>query len=267
MNTQASPALQFQNLHYNYGREPLIEDLTASINPGEFIGLIGPNGSGKTTLVKLASRTLKPLSGQVFLHGVDLARIRARDLARRVAVVPQESTVSFPYRVVEIILMGRAPYHGAFAFEGEADLAVAREVMALTDTERLADRTFYELSGGEKQMVVIARALAQEPEVLLLDEPTAFLDIRHQIEIYELIRRLNRERGLTVVSVMHDLNLAALYCERLVLIKSGKVVRSGRPEAVLTGPIVREVFEADVHVETHRATGKVTVLPVSRMES
>lgn len=266
VRTSTSPTLEFRSVSFSYGSDPLIEDLDLVVGAGEFLGLVGPNGSGKTTIVKLASRVLRPSSGRVLVGGEDVGRLRPRDLARRVAVVPQESGVSFPYRVAEIVLMGRAPYHGPLAFDGEKDLAVAREVMALTDTERLAERYFFELSGGEKQMVVIARALSQEPEILLLDEPTAFLDIRHQIEIYELIRRLNREQGITVVSVMHDLNLAGLYCERLLLLKQGRVVRTGPPGEVLTPASVREVFEADVHVETHAATGKVTVLPLSRMK-
>jgi len=266
MNEKPNPALEFRGVSFSYGADPLFEDLDFAVGAGDFLGLVGPNGSGKTTIVKLASRVLRSHSGRVLVRGEDIGSLRPRDLAHRVAVVPQESSVSFPYRVVEIVLMGRAPYHGPLAFEGAEDLEVAREVMALTDTARLADRYFFELSGGEKQMVVIARALAQEPEILLLDEPTAFLDIRHQIEIYELIRRLNREQGITVVSVMHDLNLASLYCERLMLLKQGSIVRTGRPEEVLTSTTVREVFEADVHIETHQATGKVTVLPLSRME-
>jgi len=265
VSDRSSPALEFRAVSFSYGSDSLIDDLDFAVGAGEFLGLVGPNGSGKTTIVKLASRVLRSRSGRVLVGGEDIGRLRPRDLACRIAVVPQESGVSFPYRVAEIVLMGRAPYHGLLAFDGEEDLAVAREVMALTDTERLADRYFFELSGGEKQMVVIARALAQEPEILLLDEPTAFLDIRHQIEIYELIRRLNREQGITVVSVMHDLNLAGLYCERLLLLKQGRVVRTGRPGDVLTPATVRDVFEADVHIETHPATGKVTVLPLSRM--
>jgi iron complex transport system ATP-binding protein len=227
---------------------------------GEFVGIIGPNGSGKTTLLRSVSRVLKPRAGVVFIGGRDVFETPARDMAREVGVVPQDTIPAFDFTALEIVLMGRSPHLGRFQVEGSGDIAIAEEAMRWTGTFDLAKRQFAALSGGERQRVVIARALAQEPRVILLDEPTSHLDINYQFEILNLIRRLNRERGITVVAVLHDLNLSAQYCDRLVMIGGGKIQALGAPEAVLTSENVKRVYGADVWVRKHPTSGRPYVI-------
>jgi iron complex transport system ATP-binding protein len=200
----------------------------------------------------------------VRLAGRDLDAIPRRDVARVVAVVPQETAMHFPFSVIEVVLMGRAPHLGRFGFPGRRDLAVAREAMERTGVAALATRSLAELSGGERQRVVLARALAQEAEILLLDEPTSHLDIRHQVEIYDLMALLNEEQGLTIISVLHDLNLAALYFPRVAVLSAGRVHRIGEPEAVLTYETIRAVYGTDVYIARNDVTGALNVLPLSR---
>jgi len=255
--------IEVRDLAFSYGGTPFIEDIGFRVGAGEFCGIVGPNGSGKTTLLKLLSKLLKPVRGTIGLGGCDLAGMSVRDMAKEVAVVPQETSIAFPFRVIEIVLMGRAPYLGGFRFEGTEDLEIAQRAMELTGTAGLADRHYFELSGGEKQMVIIARALAQQTRVLLLDEPTAFLDIRHQVGIYDLIKGLNLRKGLTVVSVLHDLNLASLYCDWLVMLDRGRVHRMGKAEEVLTYSNIREVYGTEVYITRNELTGRLNILPMS----
>ena len=199
----------------------MLNGISLAIDRGEIAGIIGPNGSGKTTLLKLLSKVLKQESGSIRLMGRDLASMKHKEIARIVGVVPQGTSIAFSFTVREVVLMGRSPHLGILQMEQEADLKIADNAMGLTDTLELADRNIDELSGGECQRVIIARALAQEPKIMLLDEPTSYLDINHQLEIFDLIKRLNKERDLTVVIVSHDLNMAAEYCDRLILLKDG----------------------------------------------
>jgi iron complex transport system ATP-binding protein len=216
-----NPALRTESLTFAYKDKPVLNNVSLSVEHGEMVGILGPNGSGKTTLLKIFSAVLTG-TGEVKVNGRRIETYGKRELSRLFAVVPQESQVLFPYTVAEIVLMGRASYHSPLALEGERDIEVARASMELTDCLSFAERYLHELSGGEKQRVIIARALAQEPEILLLDEPSAFLDLKHQVQIFELMRRLNRERGLTIVAALHDLNLAALFFPRLVMLRDGK---------------------------------------------
>ena len=255
--------IEVKDLAFSYDGTPFIEGVGFRVGAGEFCGIVGPNGSGKTTLLKLFSKILKPVAGSIRLGGDDIAGMRAREIAKRLAVVPQETSIAFPFRVAEVVLMGRAPYLGGFRFEGTEDLEIAQRAMELTGTCTLADRYFFELSGGEKQMVIIARALAQQTEVLLADEPTAFLDIRHQVEIYDLIKDLNLRKGLTVVSVLHDLNLASLYCDWLIMLDRGRVYRMGKAEEVLTYANIREVYGTEVYITRNDLTGRLNILPMS----
>jgi iron complex transport system ATP-binding protein len=254
--------VRLEEVSFAYRDRPVLERISLQVERGERFGLLGPTGSGKSTLVRLLSRVLHPASGRILLHGRPLASYAPREVARRVAVVPQETALDFPFSVLEVVLMGRAPHLGGFAFEGERDLAAAEDAMARTGITDLAGRFFHELSGGEKQRVVIARALAQEPEVLLLDEPTTFLDIRHVVETFELLSTLSRERGITLIAVLHDLNLAALYLERLAFLKHGRLHACGDPETVLTYRTIREVYETDVYVHRNDLTDKLNVLPL-----
>jgi iron complex transport system ATP-binding protein len=247
---------------FTYGLIEAVHDLSFSVAGGEVFGLLGPNGSGKSTVVRLLSRVLSPRAGWVRFAGRDLETYSREELARQVAVVPQETHIELPFSVLEVVLMGRSPHLGRFGFERESDVAIAYQVMEQTGVRDLATREIHELSGGERQRVILARALAQQPRVLLLDEPTAFLDIRHQVEVYDLVRTLSRQNGLTVVAVLHDLNLAALYCDCLALLKSGQVFCQGTPEQVLTYTNIKAVYETEVYIGLNDITGKVHILPL-----
>jgi iron complex transport system ATP-binding protein len=243
-----SPAIEIRDLSFAYHDRAVLRGLLLTVASGEMVGILGPNGSGKTTLLKVLSAVLTG-EGEVKLNGRNIATYGRRELSRLFAMVPQESRVHFPYTVAEIVLMGRASYHSPFALEDKKDLEVARASMELTDSLALSHRYLHELSGGEKQRVMIARALAQEPDILLLDEPSAFLDLKHQVQVFELLRRLNRERGLTIVAALHDLNLAALFFPRLVMLLDGKIYRDGTPNDVLTEKTIEEVYGIRVRVE------------------
>ena len=259
--------LHATNVSFAYHRgAQALDDVSVSIARGAVVGLIGPNGSGKTTLVKVLNGTLKPSRGSVALDGVPLQTFARRDLARRIAVVPQETHVTFDFTALEIVLMGRYAHLGAFALEGQGDISIARQALAATGTDALASRQFATLSGGEKQRVVVAGALAQSSDILLLDEPTAALDVGFQFEIASLLGRLNRERGTTIVVSTHDLNLAAMLCTELVLMKSGRVLARGSTNDVLTATNVRRLYGVEADVTFHPRAGHLTVVPLARTE-
>lgn len=241
-----------------------VRDVTVDVEPGAITGLLGPNGCGKTSLLKLLSGIVSPQQGRVTLDGTPLRELRRREVARRIAVVPQETHPAFDYSALEMVLMGRHPHLGAFQLEGPDDISVAREALVATGTDHLADRAYMTLSGGEKQRVVIASALAQQPRILLLDEPTASLDIGFQLEIQALLIALNRARGVTMVLATHDLNLAAAICHRLVLMRSGSVIAQGTTADVLTAEHIRLLYGVDADVATHPGAGHLTVVPVRR---
>jgi iron complex transport system ATP-binding protein len=257
-----------ESVDFRYPERPIFSGLSLSLEGGEVLGLIGPNSSGKTTLLKLMDGLLRPQRGAISLEEKSLNRIPRPQVARTIAVVPQAMEVPFSFTVGEIVLMGRAPYLSRFGWEKQKDLEVAREAMALTGVAGLENRTFWELSQGEKQRVLIARALAQEPRVMLLDEPTSHLDINHQVEINELIRRLNLQKGLTVLHISHDLNLAAEYCHRIVLLHQGSVFSAGIPSEVITEENIRRVYETKVLVEKNPLSGapRITLLGKGKIE-
>jgi iron complex transport system ATP-binding protein len=242
----------------------VVDEVSLAIQPGELTGILGPNGSGKTTLLKMLSGTLTPSSGAITFDGRPLGAWKRRDLARRIALVPQETHAPFDFTVLDIVLMGRYPHLGAFALEGPADLAIAKQALASTATEALEDRLFSTLSGGEKQRVVIASALAQGPELLLLDEPTASLDVGHQLDVQLLLAGLNRDSGVTMVLSTHDLNLAAALCRHLILLRGGRVIAHGPTEDVLTPAAVRALYGVDADIQRH-PTGRLTVTPLARV--
>jgi len=260
--------IRMESVDFRYPERPIFSGLSLSLEGGEVLGLIGPNSSGKTTLLKLMDGLLQPQRGRILLEERNLDQIPRAQVARTIAVVPQAMEVPFSFTVGEIVLMGRAPYLTRFGWEKQKDLDVAREAMALTDVAALGDRTFWELSQGEKQRVLIARALAQEPRIILLDEPTSHLDINHQVEINELIRGLNLQRGLTVLHISHDLNLAAEYCHRIVLLHQGSVFSAGVPSEVITEENIRRVYETKVLVEKNPLSGapRITLLGKGKME-
>jgi iron complex transport system ATP-binding protein len=257
-----------ESAYFSYPGREIFRELSLSLEEGEILALIGPNSSGKTTLLKLMDGLLQPQRGKVFLDGEELDRLSRSRVAKRVAVVPQETELPFSFTVAEIVLMGRAPYLGRFGWETRKDLDIAREAMALTDVAELEKRLFAELSQGEKQRVSMARALAQEPKVILLDEPASHLDINHQVEMHELIRRLNLEKNLTVLNISHDLNLAAEYSHRMALLHRGSIYALGTPSTVITEENIRRVYETTVMVEKNPISGAPRVTPVgkSRME-
>ncbi len=262
MNGSGRELIRVDQVSFTYGTIEAVKDLSFSVAKGEVFGLLGPNGSGKSTVVRLLSRVLTPRSGYVSLASRDLGTYSREELARQVAVVPQETAIELPFSVLEVVLMGRSPHLGRFGFERAEDLAIAHRAMAQTGVYELATREIHELSGGERQRVILARALAQEPRVLLLDEPTAFLDIKHQVEVYDLVKTLSRQNSLTVVAILHDLNLAALYCDRLALLKSGRLFCLGTPEQVLTYTNIKTVYETEVYIGLNDITGKVHILPL-----
>lgn len=258
--------LEVQQIYFSYLDGMVLHDVSLSIRAGEMVGLLGPNGSGKTTLIKLASGVLKPGRGDIRLDGHRISQLSRRSIARRVAVVPQQFHIPFAFTVNEVVMLGRIPFIKPFTGESGVDRRLAINALELVGISKLAERRFDELSGGERQKVILAMALTQQPELLLLDEPTVHLDITHQVEILELVRSLNLERGLTVIAAMHDLNLAALYFDRLILLKEGRIFSDGTPAQVLTVDNMMEVFSASVRVGQHPATGvpHIVVMPKER---
>jgi len=247
-------------LDVSFNSTHVLKGITGEIHAGEFLGIIGPNGSGKTTLLRAMAGVLSPTSGSVMLDGREVARIPSGELARRLAVVPQDSPVAFDYTVLEVVLMGRSPHLGRFELEKKRDVGVALDALDRTNLLHLADRRISALSGGERQRAMIARALSQEADILFLDEPTAHLDINYQVEILHLVRRENLERGKTVVVVLHDLNLAAEFCDRLLMLCDGRVFASGRPEDVITVENVQRAYGTAVWVRRHPTSGRPYVL-------
>jgi len=252
---------------YRSNAPRVVDGVSLDVARGELVGILGPNGSGKTTLLKMLSGPLTPTAGTIHLDGRPLNAWPRRALARHVALVPQETHAPFDFTVLDIVLMGRFPHLGAFALEGPADLAIARQALESTGTAEFEARSFSTLSGGEKQRVVIASALAQAPELLLLDEPTASLDIGHQLDIQTLLRELNVTRGVTMVLSTHDLNFAAALCRTLVLLRDGRVVAAGPTDQVLSTSTVRALYDVDAEVARHPLAGRLTVTPLSRVSS
>jgi iron complex transport system ATP-binding protein len=263
--------LRAANVSFSYGStdktgHPVLSDVSMELGRGQILGILGPNGSGKTTLLRLLSGSRRPSVGDVLLEGMSLSQLSRKLVAQRIAVVPQETQLAYEYTVLEMVLMGRHPHLGVFELEGPHDLDVARQAMRATGTEHLQTRQFNTLSGGEKQRVVIASALAQAADVLLLDEPTASLDLGYQLEIASLLRSLNRERGVTIAVSTHDLNLAASVCDQMVLLHQGRVLAEGATPDVLTPAHLQQLYGVTADVHFHDGSGHLVVVPVSRAQ-
>jgi iron complex transport system ATP-binding protein len=260
--------LEAVDVSFAYDRQSrvVLDRVSLEVRRGAIVGLLGPNGSGKTTMLRMLSGTLTPATGRVTLDGAAIGSLPRREVARRMAVVPQETHSAFDFTALEIVLMGRYPHLGAFELEGADDLSIARSALAATGTSPLESRSFGTLSGGEKQRVVIASALAQAADILLLDEPTASLDLGFQLDIATLLARLNRERGVTMVVSTHDLNLAAALCTELALLKDGRVIAAGATRDVLTRAHVRALYGVDADVVDHPRAGHLTVVPLARTD-
>lgn len=246
-----------------YGSVKVLENVRLSVKERDFVGVLGPNGSGKTTLLRSISRTLKPHRGVILLNDVDVYALKSVEVAKQMAVVPQDTLIAFNFTALDIVLMGRNPHLSRFQMESEKDVAIARKAMELTNTWHLAERLINELSGGERQRVIIARALAQEPTVLLLDEPTVHLDINNQLEIMDLLKELCIKNGLVVLAVFHDFNLVARYCDSAILLNDGKIISMGDLDAVFTSENIRKVFQVDAVVKKHPITNSLYIIPVS----
>jgi iron complex transport system ATP-binding protein len=250
---------------YPRGERPVLRDVSVTLGRGAIVGLLGPNGCGKTTLLKLLSGMLTPQGGQVALGGRPLSALTRREIARRVAVVPQETHATFDFTVLDMVLMGRYPHLGPFELEGPADLEIARGALEATGTAHLAERPFGSLSGGEKQRVVIAGALAQAADVMLLDEPTASLDLAYQLEVAALLRRLNATHRTTMAVCTHDLNMAAALCDEVVLLRDGVVLAHGATADTITVDNIRATYGVAADVHFHAEAGHLAVVPIARI--
>ncbi len=244
--------LRAQGLHFAVGQRPIVQDAALQVGTGECVGLIGPNGCGKSTLLRMLYRVLPPHRGQVLLEGQDVWQMDARAFARQAAVLAQSSTPAFDSTVQEAVMLGRLPHQGSFAADSEQDRCIVGESLERVGAAQLAGQSMATLSGGERQRVLLARALAQQPQLLFLDEPTNHLDIRYQLELMRLVRSLQ----LTVLVVLHDLNIAAQFCDRLYLMHEGVLVASGPPREVLTPEALERAFGVRAAIDDHPATGR-----------
>ncbi|KUG23948.1 vitamin b12 abc transporter, atpase component btud [hydrocarbon metagenome] len=254
--------IEARNVNFSYATKPVMENVSFAIDEAQIVAVIGPNGSGKTTLLKIINGTLFPNSGQMIVEGKETGKWSRKEIAQKVAIVPQETSQIFPFYAEEIVLMGRFPHLGRYSFEDKKDYKIVREAMEKTDSLAFADRRFSELSAGERQRVLIARALAQEPKVLLLDESTVFLDLKHQVQFLTLLRQLNSAQKLTVIFVTHDINLAAQNANGIILLDSGKIYVIGNPAEVITAANIKEVYDVDTLVDQNPQNGlpRITLL-------
>lgn len=251
--------LSLAGVGFARGSCPVLSGIDLALKEGEVLGVLGPNGSGKSTLLGLMDGLLAPSQGALRIQGDPIAGMSRRELARRVAVVAQETQFQVDLTALEVVLQGRFPHLDRWGFESERDLAIARDALVMTKASDFAGRSIHKLSGGERQRVLIARALAQEPRLLLLDEPTSFLDLRYKLDTFALIRRLADERGLGVVLVSHDLDMIARHCDRVMILRRGECLALGEPAAVMTSARLSQAFDCPVEVIEHPITGQPIV--------
>jgi len=254
--------LSVKDLNFSYGDNKILNDISFDIEEGSFVSILGPNGAGKSTLVNIISKILGKFDGSIEVDGNDISTLNTKDIAKLIAVVPQSTNPSFSFTVEEMVLMGRHPYISRFESESKEDFEIVREVMEKTKITQFADRKFNELSGGEKQRVVIAQALAQDSPILLLDEPTSHLDINFQIELMNLFLKLNREEGKTIVGIFHDINLAIQNSSQIMLLKDGSIFGFDEPEKIVNRQKLKSVFHSDIFVGKNPITRKIYVSPV-----
>jgi iron complex transport system ATP-binding protein len=251
--------MNIDGLSFSYRERPVLSKIDLDIKKGEIIGILGPNGCGKTTLLKLLNRNLHPESGRIFMEEKDLESISKREIARHIAVVPQSNEIRFAFSVRDIVMMGRMPFLNQFQGESSDDVRIVEEAMKRTNILAFADRPINTMSGGERQRVIIARAIAQKPEIILLDEPTLHLDICHQFEVLDLMKKLSDENDMTVVIVSHDLPMVVKYCDRIVLIHDHNIFAIGTPEEVLTGENMKTVFNINAVLEYDNTLKTISV--------
>ncbi|MGD9818479.1 MAG: ABC transporter ATP-binding protein [Desulfomonilaceae bacterium] len=245
--------IEIMDLYSGYSGSEILKGISLKVNLGEMVGILGPNGSGKTTLINTMSGVLKPKSGKILINGTVIDELEIHELSKQIAVAPQKTEISFPFKCFSITLMGRSPHVGKWGFYSENDKRIALEAMNSTNTLKLSERPITNVSGGEAQMVTVARVLAQQTGILLLDEVTSNLDVSHKMAVFDLLTRMNLQ-GATIISVMHDLNLAALYCNRLVFLKNGKILLDGPTHEVFQQNNLREIYETEVQISFHPVT-------------
>ena len=251
--------LRIEDLGFSYDKKPVLQGVNLDIVKGEIIGILGPNGCGKTTLLKNLNKNLSPHTGCVLLEDLDISDLTKKEVARKMAAIPQSNEIKFSFTVREIVSMGRMPFMGAFSGESRADMEIIDNAMERTGISEFGDRFINTMSGGERQRVIIARALAQTPSILLMDEPTLHLDISTQFDVLDLVRKLSKEDGLTVIIVSHDLPMVARYCDRVMMLKDHTIFAIGTPEDVLTPDNMREIFDVDAILEFDEKTGQNVV--------
>lgn len=256
-----SSVLEVKNLYFNYGNSQILKDINLNISEGSFLSILGPNGSGKTTLLKNICNLLKPRQGEILVKDIGLNSISYKELAKIMAVVHQGDNVNFDFTVHDIVLMGRYPYQKRFQSESQYSLDIVKRVMEDTETWELKEKSINEISGGERQRVMIARALSQEPEILLLDEPISHLDINHQINILNLCRRLNKKKGITIIMTLHDINLAGRYSDYILLLEHGKIRDLDIPRRVLTAENIKDVYGIDVELLNNQQRKVPYIIP------
>ena len=257
--------LSLEHVFFNYGNDRngfskfYLDDINLTFNKGEFVSLLGPNGCGKSTILKIITGILKVENGNLLLNNRDYKSISRKNLAKTIAFVPQNFSTIFPFSIYEIVMMGRTPYLNLIGYETGKDKKIVEEALELVEISHLKNHGINEVSGGEAQLAFIARAIVQEPEIILLDEPNAHLDIKHQVSIFSLIKKINREKNLLVITVSHDLNLAGYYSDRIILMKSGKIFSDDNAEKILTSENIKNVFEIDTIVSINPELNKLNI--------
>jgi len=257
-----SHILDISNISLSFRDNFILSNVSLDVSAGEFFVIIGPNGAGKTSLLKVLSGLQKAQKGTVTIKDKNILNYRRRNLSQIMAIVPQHIEVGFPFTVADTVIMGRSPHLGILGMEGENDFHIAEEAMKFTDVSHLTDRKLFQLSGGELQRVIIARAICQQPEIILLDEPTTALDPSHQLKIMDLMEKFRREHGTTIIMVSHDLNLASMYGDRLMLLKEGRVVKTGEPKSVLNKSLLEESYGCQMMVDESPLGGVDRVTPI-----
>lgn len=257
-----SHILDISNISLSFRDKLILSNVSLEVSAGEFFVIIGPNGAGKTSLLKVLAGLQKTQKGTVTIKDKNILNYRRRNLSQIMAIVPQHIEVGFPFTVADTVIMGRSPHLGILGMEGENDFHIAEEAMKFTDVSHLTDRKLFQLSGGELQRVIIARAICQQPEIILLDEPTTALDPSHQLKIMDLMEKFRREHGTTIIMVSHDLNLASMYGDRVLLLKSGRVVKTGDPKSVLNKELLEDSYGCRIQIDESPLGGVARVTPI-----
>lgn len=255
-------ALKIEDVQFKYGKKEVLKDISFNIKEGEFISIIGPNGSGKSTLLKTLNNIYTPNKGNVYLFGKKIQKIKRRDIAKNISLVPQETYINYEFTVEDIVSMGRHPYKRRFEKEDEKDKRIIKEALKMTSTYSLRNSLITEISGGERQRVIIAKALAQDSSIILLDEPTSSLDINHQIEVLEILKDLNKNKNTTVIIVLHDINIAARYSDKIVFLDKGQIISKGTPEEVVTEKNIKKAYDMDIYLEINKHTNSPYLIPL-----